>query len=231
MENRAKGLLVVWTDADPAGEADFNAWYTRQHLSERVGVPGFLNGRRYELFTAEEAPGAGNPRYFAAYDTESVATLSSPAYLERLNDPTPWTTRVMPVFRNTVRQVCRIVGERGRGTGGILYTWRLEPAPGRREGLRDALRETALETLAGLPDVLRVRLGEAALDAPAAGTAESVLREPDAGATFVLLVEGSDPEALQAACGEHLSPQRLADLGTVNPVLNATYRLLYALGG
>jgi hypothetical protein len=32
----APGLLFVWTNADPAHEDDFNRWYDREHLEERV---------------------------------------------------------------------------------------------------------------------------------------------------------------------------------------------------
>lgn len=46
MSDHDPGLLVVWMDADPVGDADFNAWYSGEHLHERVGVPGFVSGCR-----------------------------------------------------------------------------------------------------------------------------------------------------------------------------------------
>ena len=81
--------LGIWMDVDPAGLDDFNAWYRRQHLPERLSVPGFLRGRRYQT-TGE------GPVYFTLYETADAAVLSSAAYLERLNNPTDWTRRALP---------------------------------------------------------------------------------------------------------------------------------------
>jgi hypothetical protein len=47
-----RGLLGIWMEVDPAGLDDFNAWYRRQHVPERLSVPGFLRGRRWEALEA-----------------------------------------------------------------------------------------------------------------------------------------------------------------------------------
>jgi hypothetical protein len=36
-----KGLLAVWADVDPEVEAEFNEWYDKEHVPERLAVPGF----------------------------------------------------------------------------------------------------------------------------------------------------------------------------------------------
>ena len=51
------GILAVWSDVDAAGEDDYNAWYDREHLFERLEVPGFHRGRHYLTVS-------GAPRYF-----------------------------------------------------------------------------------------------------------------------------------------------------------------------
>ncbi|HKI97213.1 MAG TPA: hypothetical protein VKB51_01945 [bacterium] len=225
----ARGLLAVWTDADPAGEADFNAWYSGQHLIERVGVPGFRSGCRY---AAVEGTSPDVPRYFAAYDTDDAAVLSSPAYKARLDDPTPWTQRVMPHFRNTVRFVGTVLASHGRGAAGIVRTLRIEPAAGRREALREGLRTLVERELAGAEGVLRVRLmvrADAPATQPATQTAETKLRGPDATATFVILLEAEFTAPLDNACASALSAERLTGLGAEGPVQVADYQLLYAL--
>ena len=73
--------LGIWIDVDAKALDDFNAWYREQHIPERLSVPGFLRGRRYE------ATGAG-PAYFTLYETTDAAVLSSEPYLARLNSPT-----------------------------------------------------------------------------------------------------------------------------------------------
>jgi hypothetical protein len=94
------GVLAIWNDIAPGGDAEFDHWQTSEHIPERVGVPGFLRGRRYTVLT-------GSPRYFTLYETESVATLQSEGYLARLNAPTPWTSKCIQLFRNNRRTACR----------------------------------------------------------------------------------------------------------------------------
>jgi hypothetical protein len=105
-----KGVLAIWNDIAPGGEAEFNHWHTRERVPERVGVPGFLRGRRYVAVS-------GSPKYFTLYETESVETLAGSEYLARLNDPTPRTRRALPLFRNTNRTACRVtLSQTGLGT-------------------------------------------------------------------------------------------------------------------
>jgi len=39
-----QGMLLVCTNVDPAHEDDFNRWYDREHVNERVAIPGFVSG-------------------------------------------------------------------------------------------------------------------------------------------------------------------------------------------
>src|SRR6516225_658349 len=38
-----KGMLITVMDADPAEEEDFNKWYDREHIVERVAIAGFTD--------------------------------------------------------------------------------------------------------------------------------------------------------------------------------------------
>ena len=40
-------MLLTSMDIDAAHEAEFNRWYNREHLEERVAIDGFLEARRY----------------------------------------------------------------------------------------------------------------------------------------------------------------------------------------
>jgi hypothetical protein len=94
------GILAIWNDCSPGREAEFEEWYQHEHFHERIAVPGFLIGRRYEAIW-------GSPRYFCFYLTQSPDVLKSAAYLERLDNPTPMTRRIMSdVFRDMSRTVC-----------------------------------------------------------------------------------------------------------------------------
>lgn len=118
------GLLAVWNDIAAEDEAEFNAWYVEEHVPERLGIPGILSARRYR---DAESPLS----YAAIYDTESLATLASPAYLEQLAHPTARTRAIMPRFRNMTRAACEIGADVGalRSPGAVLAALELAAVP------------------------------------------------------------------------------------------------------
>jgi hypothetical protein len=119
----APGILAIWNDCRAGREAEFEHWYQSEHLFERLAVPGFLLGRRYEAVK-------GAPRYFAHYVTQSPEVLTSEAYLARLNDPTAMTQRVMTeMFIEMTRTLCRRATRRGDIRGAFAVTARFDTAP------------------------------------------------------------------------------------------------------
>jgi len=142
-----KGALGIWMAIDPAGEANFNEWYPRQHLPERLSVPGFLRGRRYEAT-------GGAPPYFTLYEVAGPEVLSSGPYLERLNDPTPWTRRTLPSFSVMVRNAYALVAASASDhVQRHLMTVRIKPDSGRGPAVRawiDGEADAAVGRLAGV---------------------------------------------------------------------------------
>ena len=124
-----KGMLLTSMDIDPANEADFNRWYDREHLEERVAIEGFLEARRYVAHT-------GSPKFLFLYSTKTVDVLDSPAYRARLANPTPWSVKTMAGFKNMIRAVARITISNGTGRGAVLGILRLRP-----ESNADTLRD------------------------------------------------------------------------------------------
>ena len=53
MPMAGKGMLLTSMDVDAADEAEFNRWYDREHLEERVAIDGFLEARRYIAHQAQ----------------------------------------------------------------------------------------------------------------------------------------------------------------------------------
>jgi hypothetical protein len=101
MSNALPGILAIFNNATPGREAEFEEWFQHEHLAERIAVPGFLLGRRYEAVS-------GRPRYFNFYLTQSADVLKSAAYIERLYHPTPMTHKIMSeIFKDMIRTVCR----------------------------------------------------------------------------------------------------------------------------
>src|SRR5205085_5583913 len=127
-----KGMLITLMDADPAEERDFNKWYDKEHIIERVSIPGFLEARRYVAVAAE-------PKYLNFYTAETLEILRSPAYLAALQNPTDWTRRIMAKFRNFTRAVARVTASRGQGRGSAVAFSRIRPSGGDPHALRNFL--------------------------------------------------------------------------------------------
>ena len=85
-----RGLLLTMTEPPPAMEEEFNAWYDDEHMAERLAIPGFRSARRW---VADVAPGEG--KYLATYELDSLAVLTSAAYLARFRNQTPWSRRCL----------------------------------------------------------------------------------------------------------------------------------------
>ena len=133
------GILAIWNDCRAGRDAELDAWFQGEHLIERLAVPGFLFGRRHQAIS-------GAAGYFNFYLVEQPAVLTSPAYLERLDHPTPLTRKVMSeIFINMNRTLCRRVLRRGAFRGAYAVTARFDTAP--EEGaLAALLDETVADT-------------------------------------------------------------------------------------
>src|SRR5215210_17753 len=129
-----KGMLLTSMDVDPPGEADFNRWYDREHLRERVAIEGFLEARRYVAHQ-------GSPKYLCLYSTETFDVLDGPAYRAALMNPTEWSKANLARFKNMVRTVARITISRGEGRGAALGVIRLRPTAGSEDNLRATMGE------------------------------------------------------------------------------------------
>jgi hypothetical protein len=86
---KGTGLLMVWADVPAEVEPEFNRWYNEEHLAERLAIPGFLSGARYEAVK-------GGPKHLAVYELENAAVMESAAYKKVSANPTPWTRRSGP---------------------------------------------------------------------------------------------------------------------------------------
>lgn len=123
MAQQQPGVLAIWNDCRAGREAEFDAWFQGEHLLERLSVPGFLFGRRHQAIS-------GSAGYFNFYLVESPDVLTSRPYLERLDNPTPMTRKIMSeVFLNMNRTVCRRTLRRGDFRGAFTVTARFDQAP------------------------------------------------------------------------------------------------------
>jgi hypothetical protein len=180
------GILALWHNLAPGAEELFPRWYNRQHLFERVGVPGFRFGQRYQATQADR-------RFFCFYQVDDPAVLASPAYMARLDNPTEWTRGVMPHFRDMLRTVCTITHSQGALLGSHAVTWRCDGTP--------QAHAATLAMLGARDDVAQVQLWQAAATQTPANN-EASLRHGDGLIGGALLVQCIGEQAARdvAAC-------------------------------
>jgi hypothetical protein len=180
--------VVIWCDVEFGIKDEFDDWHAHEHMPERLSIPGFLRASRW-------VSGDGRNGYFMLYEAQDEATVTAGPYLQRLNDPTPWSRKMMPHHRNMVRSLCRVHVSFGAGLGHALLTARFAPEPGQAEPLE---RWLSAELLPSLPrkgivaaQLLR-RIGQPA----GSPTTEQQLRGGDASADWIVLVHGYSADAL-----------------------------------
>jgi hypothetical protein len=208
-----KGMLLTSMDVDAAHEAEFNRWYDREHLEERVAIDGFVEARRY---VAEE----GAPKYLSLYSTETFEVLDSPAYRAALANQTAWSKANIARFKNMIRGVARITISHGRGRGAVLGIIRICPASGGHDSLRDALRnELDPHATDGIISMHMIE-NDPLLSRPVTENASDF--DPGAGDWFVL-IDATDFAPADTAV------RRLTDNMVFKPTVisSGTYRLLW----
>jgi len=120
-------FMIMWHDIAADAEHDYHLWHTREHMPERLALPGFLRGRRGVNWSLDYQ------RYFTLYEGQTLETFTSPEYMRSLNMPTVWTSRMAPSFRNFLRMACETLADAGAGVGGAVATLRAKLPPSSTE--------------------------------------------------------------------------------------------------
>lgn len=187
MSLSGKAAVVIWNDISAGAKSDFLAWHNREHIPERVGIRGFLRGRRCRAVS-------GGPEFLTIYEVSEIGVLHRGPYLDRLNAPTEWTKRVLPQFRGAKRSLCRVEVSMGAGVGGFLGAahWPQELTVGDVT----MLAREAIAALDRAPQLLGLHLLATDLAASGQDIAEKRHRaEEIAIPASVLLVEAADETA------------------------------------
>lgn len=214
-----KAAMLLSFDVVEDAISEHDEWHTHEHLPERLSIPGFVRGTRWVSLKEK-------PRYFVMYEVEQLATLQSEAYLERLNNPSPWTSRMMPNYRGMTRGFCSVSGSLGAGMGQVGLLIRFEPETGTESSLRSWLLNDTLPQLPSRRGLGSAHLFERALTPHM--TQEQRIRGVDAGIDWALFVTGYSEDALATLMQADLSRTRLEEHGST-AVSDALYRMQYML--
>jgi hypothetical protein len=188
-------MVVIWNDIKEEMRDEFVQWHSIEHLPERVSIPGFISGQRWY---GEHA----SPQYLTTYVTQNTEVLTSDAYIQRLNNPTPWTLKTVAAFCNTCRSAGEVIWEYGskKGHGGHILAIRITEL-GDLTILTEHLNSLANIPEQGFADLLRARLVLTTPNASQLPTAERAVRTGDQNEPhIVLLLESfSGEDALRHA--------------------------------
>jgi hypothetical protein len=221
-----RGAMVFWTDlAADADAGDFHEWHSKEHIAERVGISGFRRGYRY-IRVGDE----GDALIFMMYEVDDLATLTSAPYLDRLNDPTPWTRRCTSYYANNNRTLCAVTADVGIGIGGFVLTVQVAPDAARKDEARARLRDELFPRLVGTPGIVSASLLEGDDAASRTETEEKRIRgTPDRVADWVILVRGYDPDALRSARDREVSDPALGESGVSERQGVGLFRLMHCI--
>jgi hypothetical protein len=185
MKLNGTAFLALWNGVHPEALAEYEAWHSREHVPERLTVPGIIAAWRYR--DVDRAA----PAFFTLYDLADAQVPESAAYRRLVSHPTPASARMRPLLTDVVRIVCRLDAA-AAGPDGRFVAPRIigSGAP-------------LLVAPAG------VRLQTGIIDTNAAGHPLAGAR-PAPGQ--VLLVEGDDENAVRAAANDGLGDGRLFGL-------------------
>jgi hypothetical protein len=212
--------VAMWWNMAPDLRSEFEDWHSHEHFPERMSIRGFRRGSRW---TSED----GGEGFFVLYELETYGTLTSADYLARLNDPTPWSTKMMPHHRNMVRSQCRVLETYGGGVAQFMLTLRFSPSVDRANDL-DRNLGPVLANVPRLPGITGGHLLRTETpNAPT--TAEQKIRGGDAVADWIILVSGYNLEALVKVAGAELGATSLERAGGLSSSAASLYRLSYAL--
>ena len=189
-------FLALWNSiSSPALQPEYETWHTMEHVPERVGLPGFIEARRYRSW---EPTANGTPLYFTCYWLDSLDALDSAPYRDVFTHPTPWSARMRTGLTDFFRLPCRLGGVVGPSSASQLCTLHLHGDA----AVMAAALEAALNALVARAAVVSAQWGwvSASGDFPIANRA--TLGSSEQGSEAVVLLQGLDRRTLSSSAAQ-----------------------------
>lgn len=210
------GMLITLMDVDSDEEVDFNDWYDKEHLAERVSIQGFTEARRYVAVDSA-------PKYLNLYTTRAFDVLSSPAYKKALQSQTPRSLHHIGKFRNFGRAIVHISVSRGQGRGGSLFFAGVRPPANKRDELR-AVIEKRLSALVGQSGIISAHLVESD---PELSKPLNQDTPPPSASDWYILLDGTDPKVVRQHGNDLVGDRSVIPANAL--VSHGVYSLLFDL--
>lgn len=213
-------VLAMWWDVSAEVRPEWEHWHAHEHFPERLALPGFLRASRW-------TDAAGGEGCFVMYELQDHAVLASAPYLARLNAPSPWSTRMMPLHRHMVRTQCKVVQSHGAVTARHALTIRCSPADGQVEALQHGLGALAAR-VSQQPGIVGLHLLRHEAPPLEATTEQKIRGNADRAADWVIVACGYDIGALSRLAEAELGDTGLRALGAARGAEHHLYGLAYS---
>ena len=213
-----QAVLAMWWDVAPESRAELEHWHAHEHFPERLALPGF---RRASRWTAVD----GGDGFFVMYELDDHEVLASAPYVARLNAPSTWSTRMMPLHRGMVRTQCKVLQSHGAVTARYALTIRLSPQDA--EALQRGLGELAAAVVQR-PGLVGLHLLHNEAPALAATTEQQIRGYADRAADWVIVACGYDLAALRSLDASELCEAALQAMGAAPGTVRQCYGLAYS---
>lgn len=214
-----KAALAMWWDVSPDVREELEHWHAHEHVAERLAIEGFLRSSRW-------TDASGGEGFFVMYELRDHAVLASAPYVARLNSPTPWSTKMMPLHRNMVRTQCEVVHSHGAVTARHVLTIHCSPAEGQQEKLHRQLGDLGA-SVSQLPGIVGLHVLRHQAPAIAATTEQKIRGNADRSADWIIVASGYDRDALQRLGDAELSNAGLQTLGAITETKCQLFSLAY----
>lgn len=190
-------LLFILTNVSLSDETNFNRWYDREHLGDRIEVPGFTSARRYE------SVGGTHWKYLALYEADELGVFASPSYKERLASQSPWSKQVLPLFVDPQRTIAQERSRHGVGFGCFISIVAFLPEIDAQDQLIENFSSLASTAIEADSNLLRMRLFSAdpELSRPVAEYKPG-RPSPIGGEHWFAFSEASEPGCLTRLAGQ-----------------------------
>ncbi|MBT3370791.1 MAG: hypothetical protein HOA08_06630 [Rhodospirillaceae bacterium] len=226
---QSSGILAIWHDMVPEHEQALNDWYNQEHHAERVAIEGFFTARRHIALDA-------SPKFFIFYETTDPSVLETAAYLACVNNPSSWTQRCMPHYRNTNRLVCGRTAYLGLGHGAAVMTLRFAAGEAGSEAIGAAVQRRAQAALAE-PGMVSAQIWQLDAERTHLPSQEKDIRAKsadtmDGAADWTIMLTANLPDQVRAACDKHFPVAGLQANGIADGApQNGLYQLIFTMGG
>ncbi len=215
MALRSDAAMVLFYDI--AGDnADHDYWHSYEHFHERLSVPGFLRATRWVAVEAQ-------PKYMVTYEVSSPEVGTSQPYLDRLNNPSAWTSEIMPRFRGMTRGFTEVVASAGFGLGNVSLVMRFRPEAGQEDAVAGWLAEQVLPDLGTKRGMAGAHLLRPTPPQPM--TREQSLRGADTPLPWLLIASAYEMTELERLSAAVLDDSTLRAQNIADGAVRGRYRL------